>query len=277
MTDDIVTIEGQRHVVTTYLSELKSALVNIKEDKLLNNLRFEIEDLIEKLSKFIERTDAGIVYSPRHFEQRISEILFDIERVFNRTLKMTGASTKLYHKINSILKVLREKLPELFNSELEEAFAQRELETNPIYKLIVRELNSSNKSVKNEYQKLQNSIENIRSEITSAVAEAKKDTEQAETEVKEILETLKVSAEQAKVTVGLIGATAVSSAHRDRADEERKIASRLRNGVLASLSISASIILLSVLECLPLVVGWQDLVLRYGAVIFFTIPASSSV
>lgn len=215
----------------------------------------------------------GRVFSPRNFAQSVSEIIFGVEAIFDGTQEMSASSAENAEKIHLIIRDLKDMSSEVFDSAIAQDFAKRELETNPVYRLIIKELNSSNRSAKNEYAKLQNSIEKMHSEITSAVADAKKETEQAEAEAKEILETLKVSAEQAKVTVGLIGATAVSSAHRDRAEEERTIASRLRIGVLVSLGFSAGI-LLSIFDCLPPVVDWQDLLLRYGAVIFFTIPAA---
>lgn len=209
----------------------------------------------------------GRVFSPRNFAQSVSEIIFGVEAIFDGTQEMSASSAENAEKIHLIIRDLKDMSSEVFDSAIAQDFAKRELETNPVYRLIIKELNSSNRSAKNEYAKLQNSIEKMHSEITSAVADAKKETEQAEAEAKEILETLKVSAEQAKVTVGLIGATAVSSAHRDRAEEERTIASRLRIGVLVSLGFSAGI-LLSIFDCLPPVVDWQDLLLRYGAVIF---------
>ncbi|WP_417707546.1 hypothetical protein [Rheinheimera aquimaris] len=275
MTLENSTLDKQKRTAETFLFDLKVALTELLKDPLLNALREKIDLAIDQIDEVIARTTReGRVYSPRHFVQRVSEIAYDVKALFSRTLKMSGASARLVEDISLILKNLEEITSDNTESELEQAYAKREIETNPIYRLIIKEINSSNKSVRNEYSRLINSIENIQSEIESSVADAKSETEQIEAEAREILKTLKVNAEQAKVTVGLIGATAVSSAHRDRAEEERKIASRLRIGVLTSLGFSAGIILLSIFDCLPPVVDWQDLLLRYGAVVFFTIPAA---
>ena len=274
MSSEMYAIEEQKKITETFLKDLRVALIEIREERVVPPTREKIDQLIVQLGEIISRVREGRVFSPRNFAQSISEIIFGVEAIFDGTQKMSASSAEKAEKIHLIIRDLKDISSEVFDSAIAQDFAKRELETNPVYRLIIKELNSSNRSAKNEYAKLQNSIEKMHSDITSAVADAKKETEQAEAEAKGILETLKVSAEQARVTVGLIGATAVSSAHRERADDERKIASRLRNGVLASLSVSAVIILLSIFDCLPPVIDWQDLLLRYGAVIFFTIPAA---
>lgn len=274
MSSEMYAIEEQKKITETFLKDLRVALIDIREDRFLSSKLDRVDKLIVQLGEIISRVREGRVFSPRNFAQSVLEIIFNVEAIFDGTQKMSASSAEKAEKILLIIRDLKDISPEIFDSELEQDFAKRELETNPVYRLLIKELNSSNRSAKNEYAKLHNSIEKMHSDITRAVTDAKKETEQAEAEAKEILEALKVSAEKAKVTVGLIGATAVSSAHRDRAEEERKIASSLRVGVLISLGISALIILLSIIDYLPPVIDWQDLLLRYGAVVFFTIPAA---
>lgn len=189
-----------------------------------------------------------------------------------KTKAIIGDTDKL---IDELTKFIDRVTNGLDYSDLERSLASFSNSSNPSIKLLERKLigvmAKQNSALKTRINEETKRVSELNAVISTLNEKVDAELEKASSYSLEKINEIESNVEYLKKASVAVAVDQVTQKHAKRATEEGEHATFLRAIALGCLGISAGIVLLSIFGVLD-TFDWKDLAIKYGAILFFTIP-----